>query len=92
MGSFAYSTDVNQMTSKDLEKLKGIEVWVVEALGYVPHTTHSHLEQTLSWIAIVKPRWAYLTHLSAHMDYESLRRMLPPGVEPAYDGLTITVK
>ena len=36
----------------------------------------------------MKPRQAYLTHMSHTMDYDELMRTLPPGVEPAYDGLS----
>ena len=91
MGDFAYSTDVNRMSDTDLEDLQGIKVWVVDCLGYTPHETQSHLDQTLKWIAAVRPDRAYLTHLSARMDYETLRQTLPPGVEPAYDGLEINL-
>ncbi|MBL8676902.1 MAG: MBL fold metallo-hydrolase, partial [Alphaproteobacteria bacterium] len=32
-----------------------------------------------------------LTHMSALLDYETLLKELPKGVEPAYDGLVIEV-
>ena len=47
--------------------------------------------QTLDWIARVKPRRAILTHMDESLDYATLRRELPPGVEPGYDGLVIEV-
>ncbi len=43
----------------------------------------------LEWIARVKPKHAILTNLHIDLDYRTLARELPPGVEPAYDGLTI---
>jgi phosphoribosyl 1,2-cyclic phosphate phosphodiesterase len=49
--------------------------------------THSHLEKTLQWIARVKPKRAILTHMDESLDYETLKRELPVGVEPGYDGL-----
>ncbi len=51
--------------------------------------THSHLDQTLDWIARVRPKRAILTHMDESLDYDELRRTLPPGVEPGYDGLTV---
>jgi phosphoribosyl 1,2-cyclic phosphate phosphodiesterase len=42
----------------------------------------------LEWIARLKPRRAILTNLHADLDYEELRRQLPPNIEPAYDGLS----
>ena len=43
----------------------------------------------LEWIARVKPRRAILTNMHVDLDYETLRRELPPGVEPAFDGMSL---
>ena len=67
--------------------LKGLDVWIVDALRYTPHPTHAHLQRTLGWIDALKPRRAILTNLHVDMDYDALRAELPDGVEPAYDGL-----
>jgi phosphoribosyl 1,2-cyclic phosphate phosphodiesterase len=61
----------------------------VDALRYAPHPSHSHVAQTLEWIARVKPNRAILTDLHIDLDYETLKRELPPNVEPAYDGMTV---
>ncbi len=52
---------------------------------------HSHLPQTLEWIARVAPERAYLTHMNHELDYDVLSETMPPGVAPAYDGLVIEV-
>lgn len=88
-GDFAYSTDLNQLPETAFDALKGVKVWVVDALRYKPHPTHSHLAQTLDWIEKVKPEQAILTHMTWDMDYETLCRELPAGVVPAYDGMVI---
>ena len=62
----------------------------MDALRLTPHPSHAHLERTLEWIARVKPKRAILTNMHVDMDYASLVRDLPAGVEPAYDGMTIT--
>ncbi|WP_448188495.1 MBL fold metallo-hydrolase [Azospirillum sp. sgz301742] len=91
-GTFAYSTDVVRLDEAAFAALEGIDVWVVDCVRVEPpHPVHSHLAQTLEWIARVKPKRAYLTHMNQTMDYETVLRMLPPGVEPAYDGLVIEV-
>lgn len=90
-GGFAYSTDVVELPEAAFATLAGIDTWVVDALQFRPHLTHAHLDRTLEWIARVKPRRAILTHMGADMDYRSLCRTLPPGVEPAYDGMVIAV-
>ncbi|MCW2246677.1 phosphoribosyl 1,2-cyclic phosphate phosphodiesterase [Azospirillum fermentarium] len=91
-GDFAYSTDVVRLDEAAFAALEGVKVWVVDCVREdPPHPVHSHLAQTLDWIARVKPERAFLTHMNNTMDYETIRRKLPPGVEPAYDGLVITV-
>jgi phosphoribosyl 1,2-cyclic phosphate phosphodiesterase len=86
---FAYSTDVKRLDDAAFEVLGGVKVWIVDCVRETPHATHSHLEQTLEWIARVKPERAYLTHLNESMDYEALVAKLPAGVWPAHDGLVI---
>lgn len=88
-GDIAYSNDVAEFEDGVLERLAGLKVWIVDAMRYKPHPTHAHLERTLSWIAKIRPERAILTNMHVDLDYESLRRELPPGVEPAYDGMVI---
>lgn len=90
-GSFAYSTDVKDMPEEAFAVLAGVEVWVVDCLRERPNWAHSHLEQTLEWIARVGPRRALLTHMNHDLGYEALAARLPEGVEPAYDGLVIAI-
>lgn len=91
-GRFAYSTDVFELDQAAFKTLDGVEIWVVDCIRRKPHLTHGHLEKTLGWIARVKPRRAVLTHMDESMDYQSLRRELPKGVEPGYDGLILEVQ
>ncbi len=88
-GRFAYSTDALALDEAAFAALAGIEVWIVDCIRRARHPTHSHLERTLEWIARVKPKRAIFTHMDQTFDYESLRRELPAGVEPGYDGLTV---
>jgi phosphoribosyl 1,2-cyclic phosphate phosphodiesterase len=91
IGDVAYSSDVVGLPEASFEALAGVKVWIVDALRYRPHPTHASVEQALAWIERVKPERAILTNLHIDLDYETLRRELPAGVEPAYDGLTFTV-
>jgi phosphoribosyl 1,2-cyclic phosphate phosphodiesterase len=90
-GRFAYSTDVHALDEAAFAALAGVEVWIVDCLSETPHPTHSHLEQTLEWIRRVRPRQAWLTHLSHNIDYATLAAKCPAGVAPAHDGLTIDI-
>jgi phosphoribosyl 1,2-cyclic phosphate phosphodiesterase len=91
-GDLAYSPDVNGVPDESFEVLKGVRTWIVDALQIKPHATHAHLDMTLGWIARLKPERAILTNLHIHMDYATLKRDLPPGVEPAYDGMVVDAR
>ena len=90
-GDIAYSSDVVGFPEESFECLEGVDTWIVDALQYHPHATHAHLDLALEWIARVKPRRAILTNLHIHMDYQTLIRELPDGVEPAFDGMVLNV-
>jgi phosphoribosyl 1,2-cyclic phosphate phosphodiesterase len=90
-GAFAYSPDVKELPQVALAELAGVEVWLVDCLRDRPHPSHAHLEQTLAWIAQIKPRRAILTHMNHELEYRELERRLPEGVEPAYDGMVLTI-
>ena len=80
---------MNDLDDEAFAALEGVDVWIVDALRYRPHPSHASVETALAWIARVKPRHAILTNMTGEIDYETLRRQLPPGIEPAYDGLTV---
>ena len=81
---------MSDLTDEAFAALEGIDIWILDALRYAPHPTHINVETALAWIARVRPRRAVLTNLHVDLDYETLRRELPPGVEPAYDGMIVS--
>lgn len=91
VGAFAYSPDVSHFPDGALDALRGIDVWVVDCLRERPHPTHAHLERTLAWLEAIRPARAVLTHMNHEMDYTDLKRRLPAGVEPAFDGMVLEV-
>lgn len=88
-GDIAYSNDLVGLDDRAFEALAGVKLWIVDAMRYTPHPTHSHVAQTLEWIARVKPERAILTNMHIDLDYRKLAAELPPGVEPAYDGMVV---
>ncbi|MGB0671042.1 MAG: MBL fold metallo-hydrolase [Rhodospirillales bacterium] len=88
-GSMAYSTDLVNLPEDGFAALAGVDTWLVSALMTLAHPTHAKLATVLEWIDRLKPRRTILTHLSGVFDYEALRRDLPPGIEPAYDGMVV---
>jgi phosphoribosyl 1,2-cyclic phosphate phosphodiesterase len=89
IGAFAYSTDTDGLSDEALDIVRGVEVWIVDALRDRPHPSHAHLELTLSWIERVKPERAFLTHMNHEVDYAAWAEKLPESVLPAHDGLVI---
>ena len=88
-GPVAYSSDADHLDDAAFAALSGVECWIVDALRRTPHPSHAHLAKTLEWIARVKPKRAILTNMHLDMDYETLKRELPNGVEPAFDGMNL---
>ena len=90
-GTLAYSPDVWGISDDVIKRLDGVEMWIVDGLRYNPHPTHAHADKTLSWLARARIKSAVLTNLHIDMDYVTLRDELPPIIEPAYDGMRITL-
>ena len=76
---FAYLTDMKTVEDKEIEKLKGVKVLVVNALREEQHDK-------------VKPEKAYLTHISHLLGFhDEVQQRLPKNVFLAYDNLQITL-
>lgn len=89
-GPVGYSTDVVNLSDEAFDILAGVDTWIVDCVRVEPpHPVHAHWEITRRWIERLRPRRAILTHMNQSMDYASLRAMLPPGVEPGYDGMVL---
>ena len=91
IGGLAYTPDLNDIPEKSVAMLEGLDVWIVDAFrpGPKPHPTHFVLEEALKWIERLAPARAILTNMGVLMDYATLKRELPAGVEPAFDGMEI---
>lgn len=92
IGRLAYLTDFKQITDEEVEKLQGVDTLVVNALRFRPHDSHFSVGEAVELIKRVKPRKAFLTHLSHEIGLHSAsEKRLPQGVELAYDGQTIDI-
>ena len=91
-GALAYSCDLSGLPAESIAALKGVDVWVVDALRYRPHPSHFSVDDALGWIDRIKPARTILTNLHSDLDYDALRARVPRHVEPAYDGLTIELE
>ena len=85
----AFVTDCNVIPEESLEKLRGLDVLILDALRFTPHPTHLHLDQSLEYIAEVRPHRALLTHMCHDIKHEEASRQLPSHVEFAYDEMQV---
>ncbi len=89
VGGVAYSCDLSDLPDDALDRLRGLDLWILNSLRYAPHPSHLTMTSALAWIGKMKPKRAILTHLHVDLDYGQLAAQLPPDVEPAYDGMTL---
>ena len=88
-GNIAYSPDISSLPESSVPMLEGLDVWIVDALRYTGHPSHFSVKQALAHIERLAPKRAILTHMTTDLDYATLKRDLPPNVEPAFDGMVI---
>lgn len=90
--NFVYLTDLKTIDDLELKKLDGLEVLVINALREEQHPTHLNLSEALELIAIIKPKRAYLTHISHLLGFhDEVQKKLPKNVFLAYDNLEISL-
>jgi phosphoribosyl 1,2-cyclic phosphate phosphodiesterase len=89
-GDLAYVTDAKQIPDRSRELLRGLDVLVLNALRERSHPTHLSFAEAVAAIEEITPRRAYLVHLSHETSHAEAEGMLPPGIEIAWDGLTVS--
>ena len=89
IGNLAYVTDAKTVPDESLDLLRGVDVLVLNGLREREHPTHLSFSEATDIILKVKPRRAYLVHLSHETSHERAQSLLPPGIEIAWDGLTV---
>jgi phosphoribosyl 1,2-cyclic phosphate phosphodiesterase len=92
IGDFAYCTDVNYIAPEEKQKLKGLEVLILTSLRKEKHISHFSLSEALELIDELKPKKAYLTHISHYLGmHNEVSKELPKNVALGYDGLSFSV-
>ena len=91
IGALAYVTDAKRVPREAVDLLRGARVLVVNALFQEPHPSHLSVSEAVEVAREIGAERSYLTHLTHERSHAALAAELPPGVEPAYDGLEITI-
>lgn len=90
--SVCYITDASFISDSEKEKLYNLDILVINALRLKEHPTHFNLEKALNLIAEVKPKRAYITHISHKLGFhKEIEKQLPNNVFLAYDGLKVKI-
>jgi phosphoribosyl 1,2-cyclic phosphate phosphodiesterase len=92
IGEVAYLTDFNFISKKEIEKLHGLKVLIIDALRSKPHISHNSLNQAINLIETVKPEQSWLIHMSHEMGlHDEVDSTLPDCVRLSWDGLIIDI-
>lgn len=92
IGGLAYITDAKTISDEVVERLRGIDTLVLNALRQSPHPTHLNLEEALEVVRRIQPRAAWFTHISHLLGkHAEMEQQLPQSVGLAFDGLTVEV-
>lgn len=89
IGGFAYCTDCNRIPPSSMRRLEALDVLVMDALRPTPHPTHFSLPETLQLLERLRPKEAFLVHMSHDIEHAETESALPSGVHLAYDGLVL---
>jgi len=91
-----YMPDVKVIPQRTInlieETLNGLQldILIIDALREDDHNTHMSLAESLAAIDELKPKHAYLTHISHELDRERITAALPDHITLAYDSLSFT--
>lgn len=89
-GNFTYITDANRIEQHELEKIKGSEILVLNALRKQKHISHFTLSEAIDISQQLEIPAAFFTHISHQLGKHSeVMNELPSGIALAYDGLEL---
>ena len=85
-----YITDAKYIDTSEKEKLRDLDVLVLNCLRDDVHPTHLNLAEALEIIGDLQPKRTYLTHVSQTFGFhDEIQKRLPKNVFLAYDNLVI---
>jgi phosphoribosyl 1,2-cyclic phosphate phosphodiesterase len=92
IGDLAYVTDAKEVPVETRSLLMGLDILVLNALRPRSHPTHLSIAEAVEIVCEVRPKRAFLVHLSHDVSHAEAAAMVPPGVEIAWDGLTVETR
>jgi phosphoribosyl 1,2-cyclic phosphate phosphodiesterase len=89
IGGIAYCTDCGFIPDSSLERLRGLDVLILDALRKRPHPTHFNLEQAIEVAGRIGAKHTYFTHIAHELGHVETTADLPERMSLAYDGLVV---
>jgi len=83
----AYISDCKKIPKYTLNKIKNLDVLLIDCFRKSIHYTHLDLSSSIKLIEYLKPKKAILINMHVELDYNYLKKKLPNYIIPAYDGL-----
>lgn len=89
IGNFAYCTDTNFIFEESFERLRGLDILILDALRYDSHPTHFTVDEAIACAQRIGAKKTYFTHIAHNILHADLAARLPDNIELSYDGLVI---
>ena len=87
----AYLSDCKEVSDAVVERIRGVDVLIVDALRHRPHFTHMNITEALELVDRVRPGATWFTHICHELGHTDAEEALPSGVRVAYDGLKLSL-
>ncbi|MCB1099471.1 MAG: MBL fold metallo-hydrolase [Verrucomicrobiae bacterium] len=85
----AYIPDCKEAHPETFPLVQDVETLVIDSLRYSLHPTHMNVDEAVAFAHKIGARKTYLTHFQCEVSHARLEQELPPGFQPAYDGLRL---
>ena len=92
INDFTYITDAKTISEKEMEKIRGTKILVVNALQKQRHISHLTLDEAITFAKEIGAEKTCFTHISHRLGkHVDIAMELPAGIELAYDRLKLTM-
>jgi phosphoribosyl 1,2-cyclic phosphate phosphodiesterase len=88
----AYLSDCKKVPAAVIQRIRGVEALIIDALRYAEHHTHLSVGEALAVASRVQPGETWFTHICHDLGHAAAESALPAGTRIAYDGLKLVLQ